>query len=101
MMGKPDRITLAALEVVVMPNGEVICNGQTLGWVSTLGKYLTAAGDADVLRKALVGLLGVDGRADLEQMEGHIRASIAPQADKVAGLDAIHALLSTLPKNEP
>ena len=40
-MTPPKEITVAALEVIVMPNGEVICAGKTLGWVYTLGKYLT------------------------------------------------------------
>lgn len=44
-MGKltraPKEITVAKLEVVVMPNGEVICLGKTVGWVKELGKYLT------------------------------------------------------------
>ena len=38
----PADITVCSLEVVVMPNGEVICDGKTVGWVSSLGKYLTA-----------------------------------------------------------
>lgn len=37
----PSDITVARLEVVVMPNGEVICAGKTIGWVESLGKYLT------------------------------------------------------------
>jgi hypothetical protein len=36
----PRTITPAVLECVVMPNGEVICGGQTLGWVRTLGGFL-------------------------------------------------------------
>lgn len=37
----PKEITVADLEVVVMPNGEVICGGKSIGWVKVLGKYLT------------------------------------------------------------
>lgn len=37
----PDQITLATLEVVVMPQGEIICLGKTVGWVKEFGKYLT------------------------------------------------------------
>jgi hypothetical protein len=37
----PKAITVCNLEVVVMPNGEVICSGKTLGWIKTLGPYLT------------------------------------------------------------
>lgn len=48
------------------------------------------------LRAALVGLVGVDGRADLEQMEGVMRLMPAPAEDKAATIDAIHALLATV-----
>jgi hypothetical protein len=37
----PKQISAATLEVVVMPNGEVICDGKSIGYVKTLGKYLT------------------------------------------------------------
>lgn len=37
----PEDITVCLLEVVVMPNGEVICLGKTVGWFDTLGKYLS------------------------------------------------------------
>lgn len=49
------------------------------------------------LRNALVGLIGVDGKEDLEQMEAAIRLLPAPAADKAASIDAIHALIATLP----
>ena len=28
------------LEVLVMPNGEILCEGKTIGWVDKFGKYL-------------------------------------------------------------
>lgn len=28
------------LEVLLMPNGEILCLGKTIGWVDKLGKYL-------------------------------------------------------------
>lgn len=37
----PDTITLCNLEVVLMPNGEIICLGKTIGRFKNLGKYLT------------------------------------------------------------
>lgn len=43
-MEQPTEITLATLECVVMPNGEIICNGKCIGWVKDLGKYLTKKG---------------------------------------------------------
>lgn len=44
MTKAPTEITPATLDVVVMPNGEVICDGKTVGWVTgkeAIGKYLT------------------------------------------------------------
>jgi hypothetical protein len=40
-MKKSKEITVCNLEVVVMPNGEIICAGKTIGWVKELGKYLS------------------------------------------------------------
>jgi len=37
----PKEITLCNLEVVVMPNGEVIFLGKSMGWIGEMGKYLT------------------------------------------------------------
>lgn len=37
----PEEITVCNLEVVAMPNGEVICAGKTVGWVKDIGKYLS------------------------------------------------------------
>ena len=51
--------------------------------------------ERDRLRAALVGLVGVDGRAELEQMEVMMRLMPAPAQDKAATIDAIHALLAT------
>jgi len=45
----PDTITVMRLEVVVMPNGEIICAGKTVGWVNTHGKYLTGEVPSPVL----------------------------------------------------
>lgn len=46
MKENPEDITLAKLEVIVMPNGEILCKGKTVGWVkgeNGLGKYLSDA----------------------------------------------------------
>ena len=41
-MNKPlKEITMCNLSVVVMPNGEIIYRGKSLGWVSEFGPYLT------------------------------------------------------------
>jgi len=40
MKKPPKNITVCRLQVVVMPNGEIICDGKTIGWVKDIGKYL-------------------------------------------------------------
>lgn len=44
-MKQPKDITLANLEVLVMPNGEILCLGFTVGWVNKLGRMLTPKGE--------------------------------------------------------
>ena len=48
----------------------------------------------DLLRAALVGLVGVGTQAELEQLEVVMRLMPAPAQDKET-IDAIHALLET------
>ncbi len=48
-----------------------------------------------LLRAALIGLVGVSEKAELEAMELAMRMAPAPMADKAVGIDAIHALLAT------
>lgn len=59
--------------------------------------YQRCVDQRDALRAALVQLVGVDGRSDLEQLECVMRLMSAPAADKAATIDAIHALIETLP----
>lgn len=54
-----------------------------------------------LLRSALVGVVGVDGRSDLEQLEVVMRLMPAPAADKAATVDAIHALIATSVEPQP
>lgn len=49
----------------------------------------------DMLRRALVGVIGADNTTELRAMEMVIRAQPAPASDKAVALDAIHALLET------
>ena len=56
-----------------------------------------AESDIAMLRNALAGLVGASDKVELEQMEVAMRLMPAPAADKAAGIDAIHALLATLP----
>ena len=56
-----------------------------------------AEADIALLRAALVGLVGADGKDELAQMEVGMRIMPAPEADKIAGLNAVHALRATLP----
>ncbi len=49
------------------------------------------------IRSALAGLVGADGKEELEQMEAVMRAMPAPAQDKAVTIDAIHALIASLP----
>ena len=48
----------------------------------------------DKLKSALSGLVGASEKGELEPMEMLIRSSSAPDADKVAIINAIHVLIS-------
>ena len=37
---QPNGITVCTLECVLMPQGEVICDGKTIGWFKDIKKYL-------------------------------------------------------------
>lgn len=54
--------------------------------------------DKEMLRNALAGIIGVSSKEELEVMELTVRMLPTPQADKIAMLDGIHALLATLPE---
>ena len=58
-----------------------------------------AAIDVALLRAALVGLIGADSAEELRQMEVTMRLLPAPAEDKAVSINAIHALLATLPFN--
>ena len=57
-------------------------------------------GKLQIVRKALVGLVGSDTRAELEAMEVIIRTSNIPEEDRANTINAIHALLSTLSESK-
>ena len=40
MIEKPKEPTPAELEVILMPNGEIVCHGKTVGWYKTHKQYL-------------------------------------------------------------
>jgi hypothetical protein len=71
------------------------------GWKPEPSEAEKLRAERDLLRAALVGLVGVDGKIDLEQMEVVMRAMPAPAQDKAATIDAIHALIATIPEARP
>lgn len=38
---QPNTMTICDLEVLLMPNGEVLFEGRTIGWFDRIGQYLT------------------------------------------------------------
>lgn len=66
-MNAPDEITLADLECVVMPNGEVICLGKTLGWVGDFGGRLRPH-EVDQGPKSEIKVIGVHDECTYKPM---------------------------------
>ena len=52
-----------------------------------------AEGKIIKLRKALIGLVGVETKADLTAMEFYLRSASCPDQDKIAMINAIHTLM--------
>ena len=40
-MKKIEEMTICNLEVLVMPNGEILCLGKTIGWFGVFKDFLT------------------------------------------------------------
>jgi len=79
---------------------EKIAMGQRVGrcytCVEEIRQQLAACeAQRDLLRAALVKLVGADGREELGQMEAVMRLLPAPAQDKADTIDAIHALIAT------
>ncbi len=49
----------------------------------------------EILRKALIGLVGTGNKKELEEMDLFVRMSATPEPDKTASINAIHAIIST------
>ena len=43
----PEQMTVCKLDVLVMPNGEIICKGRTIGWVKDFGEFLNVEGEVE------------------------------------------------------
>ncbi|BCS49583.1 hypothetical protein HQ399_02680 [Aeromonas jandaei] len=56
--------------------------------------------DIAMLRSALAGLIGADTEAELRQMEAIMRTIDITDADRAASINAIHALLATMPAKQ-
>lgn len=59
-----------------------------------------ATKDAALLRSALVGLIGAETETELRQMETILRTLTMSDADRAASINAIHALLATMPTSQ-
>lgn len=55
--------------------------------------------DIALLRKALAGFIGAETKEELEKMESAMRLMPMPEADKAVSVNAIHALLATMPED--
>jgi len=52
MKQPPKKMTLAKLDVLVMPNGEILSGGMTVGWVSEVSEVAKHLSD---FRDAITG----------------------------------------------
>jgi hypothetical protein len=61
-------------------------------------KHPMRKAEADIakLRKALVGMVGVETEEELKLIEATVRVLPAPEVDKIASINAITALLETM-----
>lgn len=75
-------------------------NGVLTAHIRVCPKHPLRQAEADIslLRKALIGLIGAETRKELEPMEAMVRALPAPEQDKAVSINAIHALLATMPE---
>ena len=48
----PEGVTLCNLEVILMPQGGIICNGRTVGSFKQFKQYLTKKEKKEQLRKS-------------------------------------------------
>ena len=44
MNKQPSEMTVCTLQVLLMPNGELLCLGKTVGWFKEFKEYLEIAG---------------------------------------------------------
>lgn len=44
---QPKEMTVCNLQVLLMPNGEVLCLGKSVGWFKELKTYLTVDNDKE------------------------------------------------------
>lgn len=58
-----------------------------------------AEADIAMLRSALVGLIGANTERGLREMEAAVQVIPDPDGNATVALDAIHALLATMPPN--
>jgi len=65
------------------------------GLVKTCKDLQDARSKCDILLNALIGLVGSSDVAELDVMEGVIRAANVPQSDKVSTINAIDAIRKT------
>lgn len=96
----PERIKALALangfKLKLQPDGREDLNPYVYEFAADLVEAQVS--DLATLRSALVGLVGAETEDELRELEALMRLLPAPEADKAASINAIHALLYTIPK---
>lgn len=98
----PERIRALALangfKLKPQPDGKENLNPYVYEFAAALQQ--DQASDIATLRSALIGLVGAETVDELKSMEAAMRLLPAPDADKAVYINAIHALIATIPKAE-
>jgi len=69
---QPNEITVCNLEVVLMPQGELICMGKTVGWFKDFQKYLSIMPRKEPLPEPdLCHALGGEGKGNCGRIATH------------------------------
>lgn len=96
----PEQIKALALangfKLKTQPDGKEDLNPYVYEFAAALRK--DQASDIATLRSALIGLVGAETVDELKSMEATMRLLPAPEADKVVSINAIQALIATMPK---
>lgn len=64
MEKQPKEITVCTLQCVLMPQGEIICKGKTIGWFKDVKESLKSQQDSDALLDACEAIIALESSSE-------------------------------------